>query len=442
MKMNLTAIKRAYRSVPYPFNAPLLHVPFEWFCGSAFRNQLKLLREQDACSPEQRQQLADQALIQYLKDAVQYTPFYSEFAKRAGIRTIETPDILFKFPIIDKETLIREGERLCDARYKNQRYLVSTGGTTGNQIHFYLSNDCYAKEWAFVAHFLSKHSISLNDRRLCLRGVEGIHQDSLIGYNPLYKEQLISPFRLNVARIKAVLNEIQKFNPRWIHGYPSSVADFANILKSIGAEIPSIKGVLLVSEKLHIDQKASISEMFGNNIATFYGLSERVIFAEKRDDTYYPNELYGATELIDGELVGTGFSNRATYLIRYRTGDAAQTSDSQSRLVRIDEITGRWNREFLVGHKGERISMTALNIHCDVLNGVRRYQFFQSTPGKCTLKLMIDENFDASLIPKITNLFQAKVGTSLSITTQIVSDIPLTNRGKHRYIISELSHNT
>lgn len=441
MKMNLAAIKRAYKSIPYPFNAPLMHVPFEWFCGSTYRNQLKLLQEYDACSPEQKQQLADQALIHHLQDAVQYTPFYNEFARRAGIRTIETPDVLFKFPLIDKETLIREGERLCDSRYKNQRYLVSTGGTTGNQVHFHLSNDCYAKEWAFVSHFLSKHSISLNDRRLCLRGVEGIQQDSLIGYNPLYKEQLISPFRLNITRIKAVLSEIKKFNPLWIHGYPSSVADFANILKTIGAEIPSIKGVLLVSEKLHEDQKISISEMFGSNIVTFYGMSERVIFAEKYNDAFYPNELYGATELIDGELIGTGFSNRATRLIRYRTGDAAQTNDSQRRLVRIDEITGRWNQEFLIGHEGERISMTALNTHGDILNGVRRYQFFQSDPGKCTLKLMIDENFDASLIPKITNLFQVKVGISLSITTQIVNDIPLTNRGKHRYIISELSQN-
>lgn len=434
--MNLSAIKRAYKSVPYPVNAPLMYVPFEWFCGSTFRNQLKLLREYDSCDPNKRQQLADHSLIQYLNDAVQYTPFYNEFAKRAGIRTIETPDVLFKFPILDKETLIREGERLCDSRYKNQRYLVSTGGTTGNQMHFYLSNDCYAKEWAFVSHFLNKHSISLNDRRLCLRGVEGIKQDSLIGYNPLYKEQLISPFRLNVNRIKTVLDEIKKFNPRWIHGYPSSVADFANILKSIGADIPSIKGVLLVSEKLHDDQKTAITAMFGNNIATFYGMSERVIFAEKRDDAYYPHALYGATELIDGELLGTGFSNRATRLIRYRTNDAAQTSDAQGRLVRIDEITGRWNREFLVGNDGERISMTALNTHSDLLNSVRRYQFFQSEPGKCTLKLMIDENFNNSTMSVITNLFQSKVGVSLSITPQVVSDIPLTSRGKHRFIIN------
>lgn len=439
MKINLAAIKRAYKSIPHPLNAPLLYVPFELFCGSNYRTQLKALQEYDRLSNDEKRHLANRALVQYLNEAIQYTPFFREFANREGIKSIESPQELYRFPVIDKDTVMKEGQRLYDTRYVNQRYQVSTGGTTGSQLHFYIGNDCYAREWAFVSHFLSKHSISLNTRRLCLRGVDGIDQDSLIGYNPLYKEQLVSPFRMSATRVKSSLNEIKQFKPRWIHGYPSSVADFANLLKTIGEDLPSVQGVLLVSEKFNEDQRRTISSVFGDNIATFYGLSERVIFAEEHTGAFFPHQLYGVTELIDGELVGTGFLNGATRLIRYRTGDAAQADGHPGRIDCIDDITGRRGCEFLLGKSGEHITMTALNTHSDLLNYVRRYQFFQSEPGKCTLRLMIDKDFDQSMISPISKLFQNKVGDSLFITSQVVPDIPLTSRGKHRYIISTIN---
>jgi len=153
-----------------------------------------------------------------------------------------------------------------------------------------------------------------------------------------------------------------------------------------------------------------------------------------------PSKYYGLTEIINGELVGTGFINKATRLVRYRTGDLASVEVNNSIVDSIVSIDGRWGKEFMLGRSGAKITMTSLNIHSDVMSDVVRFQFYQVKKGFCTLKLQVNSSFNLSNLAKIVNEFQVKLGDELIIRPELVGEIPLSIRGKHTFIVSDLNN--
>lgn len=437
--MNLSLIKNIYNSIPSGAKMPLQLLPFGFFCGKEYRRQMGEVEKYNQASDLTRKKLQDEILLTTLNEAINFTPFYKKIAQKKNLTTIESIDQLSLFPILSKDMVVDNLDDFLDCRYKHSRYSVSTGGTTGQQLNFYLSNECYSREWAFVNSYLKSNGVNENSRRICLRGVPGIQGGSLIGFNYLYKEMLVSPFRLTIENVASNIADIRKYNAKWLHGYPSSIEQFSRALLTLGESLEDIGHILLVSEQIYKDQIEVITSVFPNaKLLSFYGMSERSIFAEKGDGDFVPHGLYGVVELVDGELVGTGFLNRATTLIRYRTGDSATGVVNEKGFVeRISSINGRWGKDSLIGIGGARISIAALNIHSKELDKVLRYQFVQSVPGKCELRIVVGESFSESMTHSIAKVFQEKVGEELEITAKVVDDIPLTARGKHRYIITE-----
>ncbi|UOA20688.1 hypothetical protein DSM14862_03526 (plasmid) [Sulfitobacter indolifex] len=436
MKFSLNVAKSIYQNMPPRVKAPLEYVPFEVFCGRPYRLQREALRNFKQLDPGEALLERNRLLIKYLNDSISHTPFYCQWASQNGIKCFDHIDQYYDLPIIDKEMVQRNLSAFQDTRYENSRYKVSTGGSTGRQFSFHLDNECYSREWAFVADFLSEQGIEINSRRLCLRGVDSKHPDRLVEYNPLYKEMLISPLKLSEHGVAEHLEQMRNFGARWIHGYPSAVYEFAKILRSIGQSIVGIRGILLVSEKLYDFQADLIQEVFNCQPVSFYGLSERVAFAPAEHGGFTPHPLYGVCEVIDGELIATGFLNRATRLIRYRTGDAAISFGGEDRITnKLQEISGRWGKEYLIGRSGLKIYMTSLNTHSPVLERVRKFQFVQDVPGKCTIQIVPDKGFSESDGYRIHELFANKVGIELELSISLVSTIETTKRGKHSFIV-------
>ncbi|MGF1879342.1 hypothetical protein L4D77_29305 [Photobacterium frigidiphilum] len=439
MKLNLTSIKSIYKSLPPVLVRFLEYIPFKVFCGKEYVSQCSLIENEQVSigSDEHIKRLLD-----FSNDVINNVPFYQRFCRDNDIKVLESLDDFRMLPLINKEMILNDTELFVDHRYKNNAYKVSTGGTTGRQLSFLMSNSAYSKEWAFVNSYIRQLGGDENSRRLCLRGVSGIKENNLIGYNPLYKEMLISPFHLTEDKLKHEIDTILAYKPKWIHGYPSSVALLSKLLKKMNMTLPSVEFVLLVSEKLYDEQYEVISETFGPRIHSFYGMTERVIFAPLKDSGFVPDPLYCFVEEIDEELIGTGFINDAFPILRYRTGDSATTVKTSNNVVkRMPSILGRWGREYLIGNSGIHISMTSLNVHCNTLDSIERYQFVQECVGKCFIDLLPGSDFTEGDEKKIKDVFQRKLGSELHITSRIVDDIQLTTRGKHKFIVNKIECN-
>jgi len=101
----------------------------------------------------------------------------------------------------------------------------------------------------------------------------------------------------------------------------------------------------------------------------------------------------------------------------------------------LREIQGRWGQEFLVCRDGHTlISMTSLNLHDDTFDGIIRFQFQQTEPGKAVLKLVSTRTNGANDPARFQRHFAPKLAHGVDLEVQFVKEIPLTRVGKQPMI--------
>jgi phenylacetate-CoA ligase len=143
-----------------------------------------------------------------------------------------------------------------------------------------------------------------------------------------------------------------------------------------------------------------------------------------------------------GEIVATSFLMYATPMIRYRTRDYAVFKSSVcsecGRPYEVwDRIEGRL-QEFVVTRTGRLISMTAINMHDTTFDCVRQFQFHQTERGRITLNYVPRPGCNDSGLAFMRSRVVEKLGSDVTLSLRPVEEIPLTARGKHRFLIQEL----
>ena len=230
--------------------------------------------------------------------------------------------------------------------------------------------------------------------------------------NPIYNECQFSPFHLNSETLHAYIEQLSRYRPAFIHGYPSAISVLARQCKHAGVSLRplGIKGVLLGSESVFPDQREEIEELTGARVLSWYGHSERIVLGGECEHStaYHQFPDYGVLEIVDdkgnevavgetGEIVGTGLWNNAMPLIRYRTGDRARKLEPRCEcgrsFPRFDQVEGRWKQEYVVGQSGSLISPAALNMHGSFFDQVVRYQYHQQQQGIVELRMMVTAKF-------------------------------------------------
>ena len=83
--------------------------------------------------------------------------------------------------------------------------------------------------------------------------------------------------------------------------------------------------------------------------------------------------------------------------------------------------------------------MTVLNTHSELLNGIEKYQFRQSTIGECDLLLQSNKLIPHDKVISIQKLFQAKLGKDIKLSCKLVDEIEITSRGKHKFVHSAIN---
>ena len=366
-----------------------------------------------------------------------------------------------KFPIVEKET-IKDNINKFRANNISEKYTyhVTTGGTSGNTLEFYLDNSTFGKEWAFGMTGWRRVGFIPGDKVVSFRGVEFKNTDKHIYWqdNPIYNMLEMSPFHMSKENLSKYVKKIKKFNPKYLHGYPSAISVLARYVEKEVEKFPQIKAVLAISENIYAGQREFIEKAFNTRLFSFYGMSEKVIMAPEceYDTRYHAFPEYGITEIVDkygnpvgkgqrGELVGTGFLNYCMPFIRYRTGDYAVLSEQSCKCKRdhliLENLVGRWSQERIVDQKGALISIAALNLHSDAFSKVHRYQFHQKKFGELILKVIPKDNFSDKDKEKIFTAFQKKVSNNLQLFVEEVDKIDLTQRGKSKLLIQDLEIN-
>jgi phenylacetate-CoA ligase len=261
------------------------------------------------------------------------------------------------------------------------------------------------------------------------------YAESPVEVNPTYRELSVSPFHLVKVHKQQIARAIAEYRPRYIHGYPSAIQELLLLLgDEAGSVLEDIRCVLTVSEDMPDNFEKMVRDTLGCRVLSFYGMTERVSFIEKSaSGKWIPNSCYGYTEILDGEIVGTGFTNCAMPLLRYRTGDCVDVN-SEGEVV---GIRGRWSHASLIGAQGNAISMTALNVHSEYAARVGPIQFVQKEKGRVEVCAL--ESADASALKQLVLEYESKVGQGLVFIPRIVGEFKKSPVGKGILVVSELN---
>lgn len=430
--------------------------------GKKYRQYTKLLNSSQWWSKEQHNKYQTQKLRELLMYAGENVPFYRKEFEKSGFDPkgfLELSD-LEKLSLIDKDTILANIDSMVSEEIPWSNLEVhTTGGTTGKQTRFYVKKNIYTdRELPFVDAIWGRIGYDRFFSRVAVLRNHVLENGRLWEYDWKNRVLIFDAFHLNDDNIDIILKKIVEWKAEFLHTYPSSVLILCDYIKRKGFQYDNfLKVILLTSENVYAGQKETIEKYMQAKCFSFYGHSEGAALAGQCEcsEKYHVQSEYGYIELIDeqgknirepnkmGEIVCTGFDNDAMPLIRYRTGDFSSWSENSvcacgRHYVLLNDIVGRWKQEMFIGKKGNKISMTALNMHSDVFRNVENYQFIQNVPGECFIRIVRNKNYTLEDERNILHELREKFQDSLQVKIEYVQGIEKTMRGKQRFIIQNI----
>ncbi len=405
-----------------------------------------------------REQIEDYQLTQLkeiINHAYQNAKGYRKLYKGAGVSPEEITklDDIRKLPCVERET-IRDNLDDFHIPTRGETY-VTTGGSTGIPFGMYRDRTAFARELASKAYQYYRIGWKEGDSQLVFRGLPIKSRNRMVFY-PKFHELRCSSYHLTQEIMETYWGKAWEYKPDWIRCYPSSGYIFARFLKENKLTFPTLKGILCASENLYDFQKDLLHKVFGCRIFSHYGHYEMAALAGfcEYEDTYHVLPQYGYAELIGqdgqfvtkqgeiGEIVATSFIMKAVPFIRYRTRDLAVLQGwgcpSCGRPYQIwSRVEGRL-QEFIITGNGRYISMTAINMHDNIFDHIKQFQFYQEEKGELTFRFIPRETCDAQAVRDIKSRLMVKFGDDVDLKMEPVTEIPLTQRGKHRFLIQKM----
>lgn len=405
--------------------------------NNVFKNEYRRIIEFKSLNNQEREKIQFDNLKKILCYAFENTIYYKKIFSSIGFNPYNMKSLsdIKKIPLIAKEDII-QNENSIISKEKLDYYIATTGGSTGKPLKILLEKESIYKEKAFIYSYWSNLGYDYKKSKLVtFRGVNFYNKIKKI--NPIYNEILLNPFILNEKNISDYIKIINKFKADYIHGYPSAIYNFCKLIYMNNLKLDvKIKGVFFISENVYKNQREFIEEVLNCKTLSFYGHSERAVFAEEYNEKYTFNDLYGYSEVvnINGEkrIVCTGFLNKKMPLIRYLTDDYVEGEEGKYAIV------GHRSQNYLIGKNNEVISMAAMEFHSNVFSKIRFYQFEQNEKGKVVFNIVEENKLISEDIEKINYELKKKFDDIIEYEIRFVNKPKLTSRGKFNLLIQNI----
>lgn len=427
--------------------------------GSRFGEFRQLAQAVQEWSPEQ---IADYQLLQLrsvLQQAATTCPHYGRSFADAGFnwRSVTSLEDLDLCPQLTKRDLIEHRDELASTAVRSaDRLFMSTGGSTGVPVPFYLQKGVSRpKEQAFLEAQWNRVGYSQAAKVAVIRGhvTSERSRGAIAEYDATRDWLMVSSYHLTEDRLAEYLDVLERFQPEFLHAYPSAALQLAQHLEASGRSwtVP-LRAVLAGSERLTLPQKRILERAFGCRVFRWYGHSERVVLAAegRASELFYFWPVYGFVEFgppdAGGlrEVIGTSFHNMAMPLIRYRTGDYVRLADpldtgsSEFPWPAATAVEGR-EQEYLLSATGRQVSLTAMNMHDGIFDNLYAVQFFQAEAGRVEFRYVRGPQFHESQLRGIESGIRRKLGDDFEISIRRVDETDKTGQGKHRWLVSPLT---
>lgn len=265
-----------------------------------------------------------------------------------------------------------------------------------------------------------------------------------------YGKQIhFSSYYLNYDLLSSYVKKIKEMKIKYLMGYASAIGFLAKYINYIGDDTP-LNAVFLSSEPILDWQREAIRNAFKCRIFDYYGQAESVVSAINcsNSKSLHQNMEVGLVEFkeIDNinknyQIIGTSLVNFAFPLIRYDLGDVTSKiiykCDCGREQIKIQPIETRVE-DFIITPDGSMIPSPALTLPYHDIKGIILSQIIQKKVDTLLVRIISNQKFTNQEKEKFVSKFKDCVGENMKIDIRRVKEIPRTENGKFRFVISEI----
>ncbi|MBK1691682.1 phenylacetate--CoA ligase family protein [Ectothiorhodospira mobilis] len=382
-------------------------------------------------------------------------PHYREQLYAAGLVRPEaaTLEDLARLPVLERDTLRTQADRLIAPAWRDRLIRYSTGGSTGQPLVFYTDKHREACLNAQKLRARAWFGVLPGDRQVDFWGspIEMDRQTRIRRLKDrwLLNQVVLSASHLTPQRIAGYLDFLGQFRPRLIYGYPTVIYRVAQHLLDHPGLLGDYRPRLIVctSEMLLPHLRETIARAFECPVANEYGSRDGGMIAHECPEGHL--HLFGEQVIVEvdrpdadgiGDLLITNLDGYGMPFIRYRIGDRGALTDEPCPcglpLPRLRKIQGRAN-DFLVGRGGRLIHSSTANYILREVPALRQYQLRQRADHSFDLILVPSRPLTAGEQEQIRNGLCRILDEAVAVRFQPTDSIPPEKSGKYRWVISE-----
>jgi phenylacetate-CoA ligase len=426
--------------------------------GAKFDECLSDLQRTQWYSNERLGQLQDEKVRRVLWHAGQQVPYYQATLASLGIsaRDISGRQDLPRLPIINKATVQPRLREFRSRLHAEGAEVIHSSGTTGKAIDVSVERDYLKLEKAFLWLQRSWCGVKPGDRTAYFTGhpvvpVKRTRPPFWI-FDSSENRTFFSLQHMSAANLPAYAQELARFNPLLIVGYPTAIYLMALHLCDAGITTVRPLGIFTASETLLPHQRQTMERAFGCPVMDLYGQAEYCgMIMQCERGSYHIQEEYGVMEILAqdgrpakpgeiGEVICTGLNNLAMPFIRYRTGDTAIPQAGTCGCGRggalVERITGRME-DVVVTPDGRFLSR--LDFVFKEMPFVQEAQMIQESRDLLRIRIVPRAGFSQADRDRITDNLRERAGGGMKFQFEMVDHIPRLANGKFRYVISKVS---
>ncbi len=424
---------------------------------------------------EQRRRQS-RALSRIIEFAAAEVPYYRDlFAARGlGVRDIQSPDDLVKLPVLGKESVHANHDRLRPARLPRGERLhgiFSSSGTTGqptkifqtassNAMFSYLGQRQYrwcrfdpGKTIAFLRYpgdFPAPRGGGAYPDGVTYRLPRWRYAGFFFETGPWLGLTITTPVERQIEWLRDQRPAYLCTHASWLEQlcYAAAGETVADSLES----------VLGISEDLRAPARRFVERALDVPVHQNYGMNEIGLMAMRcAAGRYHVHAEHCLIEIVDeegqpcppgetGRIAVTALRNPAMPLIRYDTDDMAEALDGLCpcgrSLPSFGNLTGRYRRYLSLPEGSYQLFLalrTAVNdLPGDTVRALRRFQVHQYRDGRFELRLMVAGPLPPAFYEGVRAAWAAAIGTRTETLSVVeAEEIPRGRGGKFQDFTSD-----
>lgn len=439
------------RQLIYPLQEKLLNRSTFTYLDSLEKTQWYSRADIDALQLQKLQIL--------LKNASMYSTWYSKLIENSDINLDNLTFRDFQtLPLMTKNDARQHGQEMAWKDVPGGCFRYTTGGSSGSPLIFNYGRTRQASDAAGRIRARRWWRVNVGDPEVYLWGapVELNKTDRIkIIRDRMLNQLVLNAFEMSPENMLIYLTTIQKFNPKCIYGYASSITFLAEYAHHHNRQLslPALKVICTTGEPLYPEQRQLISEIFNVPVANEFG--SRDIGFTAHENSHQQMLVMSESILLEvldtdgnpvnagemGEAVMTGLCSEAQPFIRYRTGDMIKLSkdlDKDGRgLYVIEEVVGR-STDFLIHENGSIVHALAVIYILRETAGVKQFKIIQQAINEFEVLIATNPVWNPASLKVIEDKFSARFGNECKTHIQLVSNILPEASGKIRQVVSKI----